>query len=218
MARDQELAEEPTPTVRFFRWNPPAVSWGWKQPIPDWLAATLRSRGSIEGVERPTGGGAAFHGSDVSISVVVPRSPRVPVRALMDAICRSAARLCESYGIRAGSAPEGPSAGRIQICLTEPSPYAVFIGARKVAGFALRRYPQAWLVQGSLLVCPLPEPLAAAIPLGVQEPLQRRAIPLSDAARSPLTEHAVAERWAASWSAWWDAGMAQIDTRDVVVA
>lgn len=204
MGRDQLLAEDAVPTVRFFRWNPPAVSWGWKQPIPDWLAAALRSGGSIEGVERPTGGGAAFHGSDVSLAVIVPRATDQPMRPLMEAVCESTVRLCRSFGAPADACLEVPGAGRVTCCLTDASPYAVLAGGKKLAGFAIRRFARAWLIQGSLLVRPLPAELSTALPASVQRRLRERAVSLAEAGATDVLETAVIERWAASWSSWWE--------------
>ena len=74
MATDARLAEEAIPTIRLFTWSPPAVSLGWKQPCPDWLRGDRWAASPCEFVERPTGGGIAFHGSDLSLAVVIPRS------------------------------------------------------------------------------------------------------------------------------------------------
>lgn len=203
MALDRALAEAALPTVRLFRWNPPAVSLGWKQLQPEWLGSRAWATAGCEIVERPTSGGVAFHGSDLSISVTVPRTETVSLRALMDAVCQSAVHLCRSYGADASSPSDAPAAGRIAYCLTDTSPYAVLIGGRKIAGFALRRFPHSWLIQGSLLVHPLPDMLAKALPRELLDSLHDRAIALSEAATEMVKESAVAQRWAASWSAWW---------------
>lgn len=202
MAVDRALGEEAFPTVRFFRWDPPAVSLGWKQPQPEWLGSCAWTAAGCEMIERPTGGGMAFHGSDLSISIVVPRAEHVPLHALMDAVCRSAVALCRSFGADAYSPSDERGSRRIAYCLTESSPYAVLIGGRKVAGFALRRYPHSWLIQGSLLVRPLLERLVQALPREPLDALQERAIALSDAATKMMDELAVAHHWAEVWSAW----------------
>lgn len=207
MACDEQLAQEGVATVRFFTWNPPAISLGWKQVPPAWLqwprASSLepRAHDAFEVVERPTGGGIALHGSDVSISVVIPREWNWPVPTMMERVCGNAVQLCNSYGVQADALLDAPSSGRIAYCLTETSPYAVMVGGRKLAGFALRRYPQSWLVQGSLLVSPLPRRLADNLPADVPEQLQQRATTLSEVTKISLTEAQVIEQWAEVWSA-----------------
>lgn len=204
MAFDERLACEVAPTVRFFLWDPPAVSLGRKQPYPEWIKTQRWRAAELELVERPTGGGVAFHGSDVSISAVVPLVLRWPLETLMNLVCQSAVMLCESFGVQATYVLHAPRGERITCCLTEATPYAILIGKRKVAGFAVRRYPQSWLIQGSLLVQPLPGGLSQALPEDVMDKLKARATPLSEATRTPVREPAVAQRWTDYWPSWWN--------------
>jgi len=204
MAFDERLAREAVPTVRLFLWNPPAVSLGRKQPCPEWLKTPRWRAAELELVERPTGGGVAFHGSDVSISVIVPLAWRWPLEALMNLVCQSAVMLCDSFGVEATSVLHAPREGRMTCCLTETTPYAVLIGTRKVAGFAARRYPQSWLIQGSLLVQPLPGVLRQVLPADVMDELKARAMLLSEATTTPVREPGVAQRWTDHWPSWWN--------------
>src|SRR3989338_8978996 len=103
MALDEGLALQAEPSVRVFTWSPPAISLGFKQQPPGWLEETRWRNAGLELVERPTGGGIAFHGSDVSISVVAPLRPGVSPHALVSAVCESAVRLCGTYGLEATS-------------------------------------------------------------------------------------------------------------------
>jgi lipoate-protein ligase A len=165
----------------------------------------------------------AFHGSDVSLSVVVPRDMRsmsgtesskslrdfrgprastVPLEFLMRAVCQSAVRVCHAFGAEATALMEVQTEGRITYCLTEQSPYTVLIGTRKIAGFAVRRYPDGWLIQGSLLVRRLPASLARALPQDLLQRIERNAMPLS--VSGGLSEREVAREWAARWSDWWE--------------
>lgn len=196
MALDERLALEAQANVRVFTWNLPAISLGLKQTVPDWLDRVRWQAAGLELVERPTGGGIAFHGSDVSISVVVPRHPGVSPHALVSAVCGSTARLCRAYGLEATAELVSSQTARVTYCLTQSSPYAVFICGRKVAGFALRRFPNSWLVQGSLLVKSLPAALAGALPQDVRDRLTERAVSLSEASGKWMDEVEVAQRWA----------------------
>jgi len=203
MARDAALAEEAQPTVRCFTWSPPAVSLGWKQIAPAWVERVTGQLAGVDSVERPTGGGIAFHGSDVSIAIVVPRRWELPLASIMQTVCESARRLCGAHGLETTCAFNVPADARITYCLTQPSAYALFAGERKLAGFALRRYPNSWLVQGSLLIRPIPAPLSHRIPEELRCQLQARAISLSEATHSMLDERTVAVQWAQQWSSWW---------------
>ena len=204
MALDESLARKAEASVRVFTWNPPAVSLGLKQPRPEWLEPSAWTAAGLELVERPTGGGLAVHGSDCSIGVVVPREASILLAAVMATVCRSAVRLCRGYGVQAEPIVDVPGARRVTYCLTEPSSYAVMAGPRKLAGFALRRYPESWLIQGSLLVSPVPDRLNAAMPAEARRQFEARAIALSEAAGRPVRAQDVARRWGTSWAEWWD--------------
>lgn len=204
MAYDERLAGDTIPTVRLFLWNPPAISLGLEQAPPAWLTPARWRRAGLGLVERPTGGGIALHGSDVSVAVIVPRPCSLSLPMLMRAVCESAIRLCGSYGVKASGVLDARHEGRITYCLAEPSPYAVHVDGRKVAGFALRRFTRNWLVQGSLLVSRVPKRLAEAMPLAVMERLALRAHCLADAAGEPISPYETAQRWAANWPEWWD--------------
>ena len=244
MAHDEAFALEGVPMLRLFRWDPPAISLGWKQPYPEWLDAAQWCGAGLELTERPTGGGIAFHGSDLSLSVVLPRALDLSLALMMRLVCEQAVRLCATYGVDATTlesiptlhervlppAPrtlcfakrssrgsgvtrprvlgwalrDAPPRERLTYCLTQPSPYAVMIGSKKVAGFALRRYPESWLIQGSLLVGPMPFALRQRLPTEVTDDLDARAISLAEAATMSVSAEDVAGRWAERWSLWWD--------------
>ena len=211
MTRDEALALEGMPTVRLFVWDPPAVSLGFKQMAPDWCEAWRWRGAGLECVERPTGGGIALHGSDVCCSVVVPREMGLKLEPLMRAVCQSAVELCKSYGVTARLLLEDDAKERITYCLIQRSAYAVYSGERKLAGFALRRYPGSWLIQGSLLVQPLPRALTDAMPAIVIEQLNQQAVSLSEAAGTPISFSNVTHRWAEGFSTWWNGIVADVE-------
>jgi lipoate-protein ligase A len=198
MALDDRLAAEGRPAVRWFTWSRPAMSLGFRQAAPGWTAGWAAAHGAPELVERPTGGGIAFHGTDLSVALVAPRAGIDP-HAVLTQACEHAARLCRRYGIEPDVVVDAPGGSRVTYCLLEPSPYAVFIGSRKVAGFALRRYPESWLVQGSMLINPVTDALARWIPAEALEGLRRRAIPLSEAAGRALDPAALAAAMGSGW-------------------
>src|SRR3989338_5225382 len=90
MAFDERLAREAQPNVRVFTWAFPAISLGFKQESPVWLDRARWQADGLELVERPTVVGIAFHGSDVSISIVVPRPSCPPISSLMRVVCERA--------------------------------------------------------------------------------------------------------------------------------
>ncbi len=191
MAIDERLAEEAEPTVRVFRWPRPAISWGYRQSPPAWIDSERVSARGIETVERPTGGGVALHGSDLSWSVVVPHATAGRLETLMQLIGRWLTDALAAFDVAAEWDGETKQSRRVDYCLTQPSPYALMARGRKLGGLAIRRYPSTWLVQGSLLVRPIPSSLEAAMPDDVADTFRRLAIDAETLAGRPLDDEAV---------------------------
>ena len=71
MAIDEALLEWATiPTIRFYRWNSPALSFGYFGTFSD-VAIHAAER---DLVRRWTGGGIVLHGDDLTYSVMIPAS------------------------------------------------------------------------------------------------------------------------------------------------
>ncbi len=71
MAVDEALLESATvPTLRFYRWRGPALSFGYFGSYAD----VADQRGDREIVRRWTGGGVVPHGDDLTYSVIIPAS------------------------------------------------------------------------------------------------------------------------------------------------
>src|SRR5213596_1900918 len=71
MAIDEALLEGITvPAVRFYRWQSPALSFGYFGRFAD-VASYARERNLVR---RWTGGGIVFHGDDLTYSIVIPAS------------------------------------------------------------------------------------------------------------------------------------------------
>src|SRR6266705_1486309 len=74
MAIDETLLEVVTiPSIRFYRWNSPALSFGYFGKFAD-IADYATER---DLVRRWTGGGIVFHGDDLTYSIVIPASDPV---------------------------------------------------------------------------------------------------------------------------------------------
>src|SRR5213075_1310775 len=71
MAIDEALLETAVvPTIRFYRWRSPALSFGYFGKFSD-VAIYAAER---DLVRRWTGGGIVFHGDDLTYSIVIPSS------------------------------------------------------------------------------------------------------------------------------------------------
>jgi lipoate-protein ligase A len=160
MALDQALAEavaagESRPTLRFYRWQPPAVSLGRHQPVAEVDVAAIDAAG-YELVRRPTGGRAILHTDELTYSVVAPADePRVR-GGVMDAYLRLSNALVA--GLRyVGLGDVSKAAGNVRAgkdvsaaCFEVPSAYEITAGGRKLMGSAQSRRAGYVLQHGSL--------------------------------------------------------------------
>ena len=161
MAIDEVLLETAVvPTIRFYRWRSPALSFGYFGTFSDVaIYATERDL-----VRRWTGGGIVFHGDDLTYSIVIPANDPVfdeSSIAIYEKIHRALCQALNKIGTRAVVAQSvGP--GEIVLsrhaavsassynCFANPVRADVIMGGRKIAGAAQRRTRRGLLQQGSI--------------------------------------------------------------------
>ena len=161
MAIDDALLETAVaPTIRFYRWRSPALSFGYFGKFSD-VAIYAAER---DLVRRWTGGGIVFHGNDLTYSIVIPASDPVfdeSSIAIYEKIHRALAGALNGVGERAvvaGSVDPGGITLRKHAavsasgynCFANPVPADVMIDGRKIAGAAQRRTRRGLLQQGSI--------------------------------------------------------------------
>lgn len=159
MAIDQAVAEacaagESLPTVRFYRWKPPAVSLGRLQPVGD-IDEQRATELGYEIVRRPTGGRAILHTDEFTYSVAAPMEHPLMRGGVMDAYLRISNALIaglQFLGVPADKAPGdvrvGPDVSAV--CFETPSAYEITAGGRKLMGSAQSRRANYVLQHGSL--------------------------------------------------------------------
>jgi len=149
MAIDEALLETAeTPTIRAYKWDHPALSFGYFGKFAD----VANHSGERDLVRRWTGGGIVFHGGDLTYSIVIP--------AVESAFGESSMSIYEKIhgAVRAALAANGQSvelatnrAPRISdSCFANPVRADVLSNGRKVAGAAQRRTRRGLLQQGSI--------------------------------------------------------------------
>jgi lipoate-protein ligase A len=159
MAIDEALLETAVvPSIRFFRWRSPALSFGYFGKFSD-VAIYAAER---DLVRRWTGGGIVFHGDDLTYSIVIPASD--PVfdessiaiyekihRALADALNGVGERAVVAGGVEPGGVALSKRAAASGCnCFANPVRADVMINGRKIAGAAQRRTRRGLLQQGSI--------------------------------------------------------------------
>jgi lipoate-protein ligase A len=158
------------PSIRFYRWRSPALSFGYFGDFSD-IAIYAGER---DLVRRWTGGGIVFHGEDLTYAIVIPasdpafhESSMTIYRKIHRALCGAldadgqAARLatvgalCERRKSRRGDLQIALRRSRDRRslgdnCFANPVRADVMIDGRKVAGAAQRRTRRGLLQQGSI--------------------------------------------------------------------
>jgi lipoate-protein ligase A len=168
MAIDEALLEYPAvPLIRFYRWQSPALSFGYFGRFTD--VASYQCERDL--VRRWTGGGIVFHGEDLTYSLVIPSSDTAFAesstsiyekvhQALCDALAYdgefaellAVAAVCDRRKSRKSDLDTAPAVTdrRYSDCFANPVRADVMIAGRKIAGAAQRRTRRGLLQQGSI--------------------------------------------------------------------
>jgi lipoyl(octanoyl) transferase len=167
MAIDEALLESASaPSIRFYRWESPALSFGYLGRFAD-VADTASERDLIR---RWTGGGIVFHGEDLTYSVVIPVNDPVFAESPMSIYENVHRALREALVANGERAELALVAGVVDAetaifdrgfnCFANPVRADVTIDGRKVAGAAQRRTRAGLLQQGSVQYVDLENGLA----------------------------------------------------------
>jgi lipoyl(octanoyl) transferase len=160
MALDEALLQfTVAPTIRFYRWRSPALSFGYFGKFSDVAIYAGRDL-----VRRWTGGGIVFHGDDLTYSIVIPAND--PVfdessiamyeqihRALCGALVKTGQRAIVAGGVGPASFSAATRAAvnaSGYTCFANPVRADVMMDGRKIAGAAQRRTRRGLLQQGSI--------------------------------------------------------------------
>jgi lipoate-protein ligase A len=149
MAIDEALLENAAePTIRFYRWDHPALSLGYFGKFTE-VANHAAER---DVVRRWTGGGIVFHGDDLTYSIVIPASDAAFAESAMsiyekihDALRATLAASGQNAELAATVAPKISDS-----CFANPVRADVIVNGYKVAGAAQRRTRRGLLQQGSI--------------------------------------------------------------------
>ena len=223
MAIDEALLEMANiPSIRFYRWHSPALSFGYFGRFADVVDYAARR----DLVRRWTGGGIVLHGDDLTYSIIVPRNDPVFAgssmsiyenvhRALCEALSVIAkhadllavAAVCDRRTIQDRSVHSWEITGReinatvtgrrYNDCFANPVRADVLVDGRKVAGAAQRRTRAGLLHQGSIQQVDLVENFARHFAKELSENCCERRIDneLSDRAKEIAEKKYATQAW-----------------------
>jgi len=154
MAIDEALLETATqPTIRFYRWDHPALSFGYFGKFDE----VEKEKRDL--VRRWTGGGIVFHGDDLTYSIVIPVNDSAFGESSMSIYEKVHRAIQVTVG--SGAELEGrdaalrrPRTSQRDVptnqCFANPVRADVLLNGEKVAGAAQRRTRRGLLQQGSI--------------------------------------------------------------------
>jgi len=164
MAIDDFLAREANldaPVLRFYHWQPYAISLGYNQRPEDIDFEKCRAN-NIDVVRRPTGGRAVLHAEEVTYAVIIPPKAsewyQLPIKQLYRVIGGALLKGLSYLGIDAGF--EEKTSGNVSYaartkaaipCFSASAQYEILVGGKKLIGSAQRRFDAGILQHGSIL-------------------------------------------------------------------
>lgn len=168
MARDLELAErlrdDPTaPNVlRLYTWKPYAISLGYQQDESSIDKAACEKAG-IDIIRRPTGGRAVYHSEELTYAVIMRFEPGEGIYAVHNKIAESLLEMlqpvCDNKLQLTSARDVAPireayKSGTLTniACFTSTARYEITYNGKKVVGSAQRRFGNAVLQHGSILL------------------------------------------------------------------
>lgn len=154
MALDEALLEFASkPTLRFYRWLRPALSFGYFGRFSE-VADEIPRR---DVVRRWTGGGIVLHGADVTYSLIIPRpglGPETSSRRVYSYVHTAVQQTLGSNKAVLLATTDAPKVS--DACFANAVTADVLADGRKIAGAAQRRTRAGLLHQGSIQYSALP--------------------------------------------------------------
>lgn len=194
------------PTLRFYAWEPPAVSLGFFQPLDERInLSEIKARG-FGLVRRPSGGRAILHKDELTYSVVVPEQLLENGRSVMGSY-RTLSRGLEAGLRRLGLGAElaertRPERMRAQglptVCFAAAAKCDMTVAGRKIVGSAQTRRRGVIMQHGSVPIHIDPAEHLAVMPgegtdAESQQRLQQKACGVADILGRPVSFWELAE-------------------------
>lgn len=191
------------PTIRFYGWQPAAISIGYFQKAAAEVDIAECRRRGVDVVRRLTGGRAVLHDAELTYSIIVNENhPLIPptITASYRFFSQGLLAGLNLLGIEAQMTMPKAAYGQTKrrhasaACFDAPSHYEVTYGGRKLVGSAQVRKDGVILQHGSILLKFNPGQVASLLNLPtpeakdtVAEMLGKRAISLGEAADRELS-------------------------------
>jgi lipoate-protein ligase A len=144
------------PTIRFYRWNPGAVSLGYFQnPFTDINLKYCREN-NIDVVRRITGGYAVFHDKELTYSLISSVNNNIFQGSVFNSyqiISMCIIEALKKLDINAELVKKGGKGPLLSgNCFSNPSKYEILLNGKKIVGSAQKRFKNNFLQHGSIIM------------------------------------------------------------------
>lgn len=151
------------PVLRLYGWEPPAFSCGKFQHPGETLSLEKCRTAGVQVVQRITGGGLLYHGSELTYSLVCPAGFVAAASGVKNAFFYLTSFLVDFYrklGLEALYAADyyrdtKQLGGRSALCFAGTESCDILINGRKIGGNAQRRLKNVIFQHGSIPLLPL---------------------------------------------------------------
>lgn len=158
------------PVLRFYQWDPPAVSLGYFQSFEE-VEPFCAEIGCTETVKRITGGGAIYHFSELTYSLITrPDELNLPakVRESYRFLHAPFVKVFHELGIISAEMNDCAVSERKPVCFNSVTSFDISVNGKKLMGSAQRRHKQFFLQHGSI---PLAENTFSSEATSIEEEL-----------------------------------------------
>ena len=186
------------PTLRFYQWQPPAVSIGYFQE-PEALNPSLCKSLGIDLIRRPTGGRAVLHQNELTYSLVAGTREGIPcsLSTAYHLICEGLLAGFRLIGIEAAVGREKLTGPPPEICFLRSSIGDIICQGKKFVGNAQMWSGSSLLQHGSIILEPQNEAWANLMVLnpdseaGFHADLESRTTSLLELLGSKIETHRI---------------------------
>jgi lipoate-protein ligase A len=164
---------ESQPTLRFYSWDPPAVSLGYFQRHSAIDISACRELG-LDVVRRTTGGRAVLHANDLTYSVVADSGQGIPssFEAAYRLLCEGLLAGFRLLGFEGELGREEAASAQSDICFVHATVADIVYQGRKFVGSAQTWQGASLLQHGSIVLEPQEETWAAIVKTDLREALR----------------------------------------------
>jgi lipoate-protein ligase A len=152
---DSVASKSSLPVLRFYAWDPPAVSIGYFQKLDKSIDVEFCRNNKIDIVRRITGGRTVFHNKELTYSVVIPMENDIAKGSVTDVYKKISMGLLEGLkicGIMAEFSPGIAHNSTTSACFEVSSRYEIVISGKKLVGSAQTRKKGVVLQHGSIIL------------------------------------------------------------------